>query len=184
MRVFALYSTQGKIFAICLRCAFFLEAAAMLGIRIYLVIYEEIAVGILATGVAACGIEKKYPPGLYSLYWAMPLLFEIILLALAIYAAVDFWKTAGFKGYSLVNVVVQDQILYFSVVVAFTAFNIATEQIQGTDISIVYAYIFATPALPCIVGCWLLFHLKEAAEIGINGGTSFRVTTVADIEFI
>ncbi|KAH8109890.1 hypothetical protein DFH11DRAFT_1861065 [Phellopilus nigrolimitatus] len=114
----------------------------------------------------------------------MPLFFEVILLAFALHAAADFWKPAGFKGFGLVNVVIQDQVLYFLIVRAYSAFNIATEQVEGANISIVYAYVFATPALPCIIGCWLLFHLKEAGEIGVNGGTSFRVTTLPAMEFI
>lgn len=44
----------------------------------------------------------------------IPLAYSIILLALALYKAVEYWRmSAGFKGFALVKVLVQDQIIYF-----------------------------------------------------------------------
>ena len=39
------------------------------------------------------------------------------------------------------------------------------------------------PALLCVLGNYLLIHLKEAAELGLNGGTSFRPKTISAMDF-
>ena len=45
---------------------------------------------------------------------AIPLAYGVILLVLALYKAADYWETsAGFKGFKLVRVLIQDQIIYF-----------------------------------------------------------------------
>ena len=39
------------------------------------------------------------------------------------------------------------------------------------------------PALLCVMGNHLIIHLKEAAEKGLNEGTSYRLETLNAIEF-
>ena len=39
------------------------------------------------------------------------------------------------------------------------------------------------PALLCVLGSHLLIHLKEAAEKGLNGGTSYRMEAISAIDF-
>ena len=44
----------------------------------------------------------------------MPLAYAVILLCLALYKAVVYWKmSAHFKGFKLVKVVIEDQVFYF-----------------------------------------------------------------------
>ena len=44
----------------------------------------------------------------------IPLAFGVILMALALYKAAEYWRmSAGFKGFTLVKVLIYDQILYF-----------------------------------------------------------------------
>lgn len=39
------------------------------------------------------------------------------------------------------------------------------------------------PALLCVLGNYLLIHLKEAAELDLNGGTSYRPKTISVMDF-
>ena len=43
------------------------------------------------------------------------------------------------------------------------------------DAVIVVASIFTSPSIPCIVGSLLMFNLREAAQMGVNGGTSISL---------
>ncbi|KAH8109836.1 hypothetical protein DFH11DRAFT_1515133, partial [Phellopilus nigrolimitatus] len=43
--------------------------------------------------------------------------------------------------------------------------------------------ILGSPSLLCVLGSHLLVHLKEAGERGANGGTSYRMKTMSNIEF-
>ena len=48
------------------------------------------------------------------------------------------------------------------------------------------AYVFsaaANPTLLCILGGQLLINLKEAGDLGVNGGTNYRSTSVSNIDF-
>ena len=46
--------------------------------------------------------------------------------------------------------------------------------------------VIGNPSLLCILGSHLLFNLKEAGELGLNGGTNYRPNSdfVSDIEFV
>lgn len=46
---------------------------------------------------------------------------------------------------------------------------------------VILNYYASTPLLS-VLGSYMLFHLKEAAELGVNEGTSYRVT-ISDMEF-
>lgn len=40
--------------------------------------------------------------------------YGVILMALAVYKAAEFWKlSSGFKGLNLVKVLIADQVVYF-----------------------------------------------------------------------
>lgn len=42
------------------------------------------------------------------------MMYGLILMVLALYKAAQFWTmSAGFKGFALVKVLVQDQVIYF-----------------------------------------------------------------------
>lgn len=42
------------------------------------------------------------------------MVYGVILMALAIYKAADFWRlSGGFKGFNLVKVLIVDQAIYF-----------------------------------------------------------------------
>ena len=44
----------------------------------------------------------------------IPLAFGTLLMTLAIYKAAEYWRlSSGFKGFLLVRVIIQDQILYY-----------------------------------------------------------------------
>ncbi|OCB85046.1 hypothetical protein A7U60_g8003 [Sanghuangporus baumii] len=106
-------------------------------------------------------------------------------LALALYKAAEYWKlSSGFKGFHLVRVLVQDQVIYFGFVIFCSGCRIV-------DISINEISPFAgdvlsavgSPTLLCILGGQLLINLKEAGERGANGGTNYTPESVSEIDF-
>ncbi|KAH8106468.1 hypothetical protein DFH11DRAFT_1518171, partial [Phellopilus nigrolimitatus] len=184
IRVLALYH-QDKRLAACLRTLFGLDAAFGLGILIYGVIYEEIIVGELAEGVTFCGTNRSTPKVWNVLSWAVPTLYATILMALALYKAAEHWReTAGFGQFALIKVLIQDQAIYFIMVIFCSVMDIMANQliIPNALLSDLLA-IMGSPSLLCVLGSQLLIHLKEAGERGANGGTSYRMKTMSNIEF-
>ena len=56
----------------------------------------------------------------------------------------------------------------------------------GTNLPTLAQYILnaaGNPALLCILGNYLLIHLHEAAEAGLNEGTSYRPNTISAMDF-
>ncbi|KAH8109172.1 hypothetical protein DFH11DRAFT_1861689 [Phellopilus nigrolimitatus] len=188
MRVLALYHQDKKLSA-CLRTLFGLEAAFAMGILIYGNIYQEIDVGELAKGVTACG-QNVYPPKVWaSLSWAAPMLYGVILMALALYKAAEYWREmAGFSQFNLVKVLIQDQAIYFIMhshrVILCSVVQIMSIQLDIKNIVLSdFLNILGSPSLLCVFGSHLLVHLKEAGERGANGGTSYKLKTISSIGF-
>ena len=51
-----------------------------------------------------------------SLNWfrIIPMVYGTILMVLALYKAAEYWKmSAGFKGFTLVKILIRDQAIYF-----------------------------------------------------------------------
>ena len=48
------------------------------------------------------------------------------------------------------------------------------------DAAMIVINILASPTIPCIVGSMLMFHLKEAAQRGVNGGTNISINVAAE----
>ncbi|KAH8111441.1 hypothetical protein DFH11DRAFT_1613150 [Phellopilus nigrolimitatus] len=184
MRVLALYS-QARKFAICLNTLFFIEAAFTLGNDIYSVIYEQVEVGE-ALGFAFCGLGQVAPPVFGTLYWSAPLLFELTLMSLALYKAAGFWRSsAGFGGINLVKVLIEDQAIYFISVMLCSAAKLTG---YWADIPLdsnvrIFLALLSSTALVSVIGSRLMVHLKEAAAIGVNEGTSYRMKTLSHMEF-
>ncbi|KAH8106557.1 hypothetical protein DFH11DRAFT_1518081 [Phellopilus nigrolimitatus] len=188
MRVLALYHQDEKL-ARCLRTLFGLDTAFGLGILIYNMLYEEIAVGKLAEGVTVCGFNRDSPKVWAALSWlvlvAAPMLYGIILMVLALYKAAEHWReTAGFSQFTLVKVLIQDQAIYFIMVIFCSVMEIVSDQLVISNIVLADVLnILGSPSLLCILGSHLLVHLKEAGERGANGGTSYRMPTMSNIGF-
>ncbi|KAH8109867.1 hypothetical protein DFH11DRAFT_891286 [Phellopilus nigrolimitatus] len=184
MRVLALYH-QNKRLAACLRSLFGLEAAFGLGLLIYGNIYQEIVVGELAKGATFCGSNRDPPKVWGALTWVAPMLYGIILMVLALYKAAEHWReTAGFSQFTLVKVLIQDQAIYFVMVIFCSVMQIVSDQLFIPNILLANLLsISGSPSLLCVLGSHLLVHLKEAGERGANGGTSYRMKTMSNIEF-
>lgn len=43
--------------------------------------------------------------------------------------------------------------------------------------------LVGSPTFVCVLGCRMLVHLKEAGEIGVNEGTSYRSDQISTMEF-
>ncbi|KAH8109211.1 hypothetical protein DFH11DRAFT_1515932, partial [Phellopilus nigrolimitatus] len=180
MRVLALYH-QNKRVAACLRALFGLEAAFMLGLFIYPTIYEEVVLGELVKGVAVC-TENRDPPKVWSaLSWAAPMVYAIILMILALYKAAEHWReTAGFSQFTLVKVLIQDQGIYFIMVIFCNVMQIVSDTLSIPNVLLDYFLnVLGSPSLLCVLGSHLLVHLKEAGERGANGGASYRMKTMS-----
>ena len=47
------------------------------------------------------------------------MVYGLILMALATHKAAEFWRmSVGFKGFTLITVLIRDQVIYFSLCVA------------------------------------------------------------------
>ncbi|KAH8112162.1 hypothetical protein DFH11DRAFT_1511888 [Phellopilus nigrolimitatus] len=188
IRVLALYhQTTDKRLAACLRTLFGLEAAFGLGILIYGKIYQKSKSIVLelAEGIRFCGWNRNPPKMWGALSWAAPMVYGIILMALALYKGAEFWReTSGFSQFTLVKVLVQDQAIYFIIVIFCSVMEIVSDQLEVPNAVLANLLsVLGSPSLLCILGSHLLVHLKEAGERGGNGGTSYRMRTMSIIEF-
>ncbi|THH04364.1 hypothetical protein EW145_g5573 [Phellinidium pouzarii] len=184
IRTIAFYS-QNKKLVVILGIAFAFEAILMLVSSIYSLIYEKIDYFGLAEGLTMCGLQRDVPKIWPNLFWTAPLAFESVLMILALYKAAEFWKTKkGFSEFDLVKVLIQEQVIYFLLVIACSATKITALTISTNLLSATVLFeVLGSANLLCVLGSWLLVHLKEAVERDTNGGQSYRLDAVSDIIF-
>ncbi|KAL5534893.1 hypothetical protein ACEPAF_2983 [Sanghuangporus sanghuang] len=185
MRVVALYSKDRRL-SISLNSLLVLAAAIKLSILIYITVIQDVAVYTLATNVTICGEKKSAAIGWGIVDWLAPMAYGVVLLALALRKAMQYWKmTSGFKTSRLVNVLIQDQIIYFLLVVLCCILNIIQFKIHVTnDVLAGILSTLGSPSLLCILGSRMLFNLKEAGNEDINERASVRAKSIGAIEFI
>lgn len=119
-------------------------------------------------------------------------------MALALYKAAEFWRLSnGLTGMKLVKILILDQFFYFLLyvlpfvydirpltcllrAVACFVVNIVLNQVDVANLFL-WAAIgsLGSPSFLCLLGCRLLIHLKEAGEVGVNAGTSYRLKTMS-----
>ncbi|KAH8105620.1 hypothetical protein DFH11DRAFT_1518732 [Phellopilus nigrolimitatus] len=171
------YSTDKKL-AICLRSIFAMEAAFTLGILVYIILLQKMFVGGLAKGVNICS-GNSFPVVWEALLWTSIVVFELVLMVLALYRAADYWRSsAGLQGYILVKVVVQDQAFYFILVIICSIARITGFSFTST-VSRIFSGTIRSVTLLCVLGSRMMFCLKEA----VNDGTSFREGTMSNMVF-
>ncbi|OCB85033.1 hypothetical protein A7U60_g7990 [Sanghuangporus baumii] len=184
IRVLALWQQNRKL-SIILNILLGLDAGFGLGILIYGVLFEDLSVGSLGVGVTICIAHRASPRTLSIVSWLVPMTYGLVLLSLALYKAAEYWKmSSGFKGFHLVRVLIQDQVIYYGFVIFCSVckiVNISTVEISPFASDVVRAV--GSPALLCILGGQLLINLKQAGERGANGGTNYTPRTVSDIDF-
>ncbi|KAL5476904.1 hypothetical protein ACEPAI_3090 [Sanghuangporus weigelae] len=184
IRVLALWH-QDKKLSITLKILLGLEAGLDLGLLVYGTLFQDIAVGSLAGGLTICARNRAPPRAIIIVTWLTPMTYGSILLCLALYKATEYWKlSSGFKGFHLVRVLIQDQVLYYGFVIFCFVCQIVEASID--EISPFVAYLLSaagSPILLCVLGGQLLINLKEAGERGVNGGTNYTPTSVSDIDF-
>ena len=61
--------------------------------------------------------------------------------------------------------------------------NIVASVAELGTLSFYILYVAGSPTLLCILGNYLLIHLKEAGEIGLNEGTSYRFDLNSSMNF-
>ncbi|KAL5500826.1 hypothetical protein ACEPAH_9213 [Sanghuangporus vaninii] len=186
IRVLALYS-RDKMLSICLKTLLVLEAIFKLALVIYLGQLERFAIGGLARNVTVCGIDNTLPWQWGVVDWVLPLVYGTILMILALYKAAGYWKmSAGFEGFALVKVLIQDQILYFILAIGCSVLNILQFKLRFSNLFWANTLnALGSPSCLCVVGSRMLINLKEAGERGQNEGTSYRITSneMSEIDF-
>ena len=93
---------------------------------------RTVFVGQLAANVTSCGNSSSPPAYVFIVDWCvskvqrvinpdlaivgrtLPLAFGVILLGLALYKSVEYWKQVGVDGSRLILVLIKDQIFYFA----------------------------------------------------------------------
>ncbi|EJC99668.1 uncharacterized protein FOMMEDRAFT_160095 [Fomitiporia mediterranea MF3/22] len=183
IRILALYSRDRRL-ATFLKALLAVEAASKLTLMIYNTYTQRITIGAIGDGRIFCTCHQGTPYVWGILNWIIPLSFGSLLMILAVYKAAEFWKmSAGLTGFSLVKVLIQDQLIYYALVISCCVFDI----LQFSDFAESWtADLFAalgSPIFLCILGSRLLFNLKEAGERGLNEGTSYRPKDVSEMEF-
>lgn len=61
--------------------------------------------------------------------------------------------------------------------------NIVASVAELGTLSFYILYVIGSPTLLCILGNYLLIHLKEAGETGLNEGTSYRLDPTSTMNF-
>ncbi|KAL5498493.1 hypothetical protein ACEPAH_1846 [Sanghuangporus vaninii] len=183
IRVLALYS-RDRTLAICLYVPLVLEAVSELGLVIYTGLVDKVFVGGLVDGMTVCCDEFNSLTSVDVLSWVMPMVYGLILLALSLYKAFEYWKmSTSLRAFPLVKVLVEDQIIYYFLVISCCVLRIV--DLLVADMSVfASAFINAAgnPTFLCILGSQILINLKEAGERLTNGGTD-RSKTISAIQF-
>ncbi|OCB87144.1 hypothetical protein A7U60_g5658 [Sanghuangporus baumii] len=178
IRVLALFHQERRL-VICLKAFLALEAAFKFGMEIANRSIQPILVAGLAGRVTFCAVDKTHlmPHALLVFDALVPTIYGAILMALGLFKATEYWKaSAGFQGFVLVKVLIQDQVVYFMVVIicgVFHVLNIVLD-IRTSFLSDVFVQLGNATFL-CLLGSRMLYNLKDAGERGQNEGTSFRV---------
>ncbi|PAV19288.1 hypothetical protein PNOK_0422100 [Pyrrhoderma noxium] len=184
MRVLALYS-QDKKLNIILHILWLLEAVSEVSILIVGTLRTEYVVRGLAKGMTVC-VQRGQLSVIFPLFgWSIIMIYAFILMCLALYRATSYWNASrGFKGMALLKVVIRDQVLYFILVMICCAFQIMQNMLYLPNPAIATIInLVGSPTFVCVLGCRMLVHLKEAGEIGVNEGTSYRSDQISTMEF-
>lgn len=179
----------------------------------------------LSEGLSLCGGvgDNKAIPKTYAAAWyvrtderltlshysspcrAPPLMYDLILMTLSLYKAVQYWRESpGSTGIDLVKVLIQDQAMYFVLyarkhslhrsilthgqlhsLIVNTSAQILSEVLQSSKLT-GFLSVMGNPLMLCVLGSRLVVNMKEAGEKGENGenlGSSRSVGTVSDIHF-
>ncbi|THH10923.1 hypothetical protein EW145_g993 [Phellinidium pouzarii] len=175
---------EDKKIARILKVLFGIEAVFLLGIVIYINLYEQVGIESIAEGVTVCNTNRPSPPVWGPLSWAVTLTYGLILMILALYKASVIWKeAAGFSGLDLVKVLIQDQIIYFFMVLFCSAAQIVAGSPEISGVLSDTLNVMGSPSLLCILGSRLLIRLKKAGERSVNGGTSCVTPSTSNMQF-
>ncbi|KAL5514493.1 hypothetical protein ACEPAG_2582 [Sanghuangporus baumii] len=127
IRVSALYHEKvDRTLSILLNLLLFLEAVIDLAVLIYGNLVENVTIGIITEGVVICGTTVNVPVALGIISWGMPVIYELILLVLALYKVAEYWKLSSrLEGFPLVRVLIRDQVLYYGLVIFCSSLQMA-----------------------------------------------------------
>ncbi|PAV20479.1 hypothetical protein PNOK_0310600 [Pyrrhoderma noxium] len=179
LRVLALWENNWLL-TIILRGLVACEAISKLAIIITMTLIQDpIAYPITPSSTVCATYVSSYLQvsrlGLFS--WLIPSIVGFMLLLLALYKGLLYCKENGFKGHSLVKVVIKDQLLYYVLVIFCGIINILNYEVvvflpasQRSFTLAAIVGIIGNPAMLSILGSHLFLNLKEEAELGTNVG--------------
>ncbi|KAH8115952.1 hypothetical protein DFH11DRAFT_1583088 [Phellopilus nigrolimitatus] len=181
LRVLAFFSGDKRI-SRCLSALFVLEAVWMFSILLYIEISLKVGLAF-QDGVSDCVNNGAFQQIWATVYWVVPLIFELVLLALVIHEATKFCRLSkGFHRSKLISVLVRDQVVYFFVVIACDIASLMSYWLDGGLFRGLVSG-FSNASLLCVLGSRLLFNLHEVAERGLNGGSDTMLATMSDMRF-
>ncbi|EJD02268.1 uncharacterized protein FOMMEDRAFT_21024 [Fomitiporia mediterranea MF3/22] len=113
---------------------------------------------------------------------ALPTANGFLLLCLTLYKAAEFpRRSEGFKGFELVRIIAQDQMIYFCWFMLLAVLRIVSLTIKNRTAA-VFLLSTSNPASLCILGDLLLINLKEAGSRLLcdrtNYGTSYLIEEI------
>ncbi|KAL5500904.1 hypothetical protein ACEPAH_9291 [Sanghuangporus vaninii] len=186
IRVLALFS-QDRMLSICLKTILALEACFKLGLDIFFILSTHFTIGGISTRATIC-LENSIPPLQWIMVnWIIPMVYGAVLMVLALYKAAEYWRmSAKLKGSTLVKVLLQDQVLYFLLVIGCSVLNIISFKVDiSNEFASTVLGALGNPSCLSLLGSRMLFRLKEAGERGQNEGTSYTMPseTVSEIDF-
>lgn len=168
LRVLALWHNS-KMLSTILHILIICEAVSKTALSFAANIVDEPQSFVLARGVALCGTldyQLKHALSLQLVDWVINASVGFVLLVLALYKAIDHWKLSGIKKSSLINIMIEDQITYYILVLFCSAMNFANERVRSTELSVrnsIFSLI-GNPGLLCLLGSRMFLNLKEVAE--------------------
>ncbi|KAL5514174.1 hypothetical protein ACEPAG_2262 [Sanghuangporus baumii] len=181
MRVLALCPGDKKL-ARFLMALFAAESIASFGLLLHIeIIYHPGNIHVLNR--VYCGIRGHFDKQSATGYWILPLIFEIVLLGVAVHKSITYWGSFKELGrFKLASILLRDQIIYFIIVMACSVGSITVYWIDDSNFQAVVSG-FANASLPCVLGSHLLFNLKEAALKSPTDSTDLGTLTVSDVRF-
>ncbi|EJC98942.1 uncharacterized protein FOMMEDRAFT_161150 [Fomitiporia mediterranea MF3/22] len=158
--------SEDKKLAVFLKALLCIEVGLKTSIIVYLISYQDTTVFTLAEDAKVCGAARIPSWRLSMVDWVVQVAYGFLLMVLATYRTVEYWGTTrGYARFSLVKVIIRDQIIYFALVIIISVFNVVKLKIATSNfITSVVISCLGNPSFLCIIGSHILFNLREACD--------------------
>ncbi|PAV15224.1 hypothetical protein PNOK_0898500 [Pyrrhoderma noxium] len=163
IRVIALYNNS-RLLSGFLKAMVVGEAIARLAIITKAeIIYDAF---VLVKDTPVCGTDSNVAQinKLVVVEWSIQLAVACVLFLLVLYKSIKHWKLLGYNRNSLIYIIIRDQIVYYLIVMIFSAVAIIPSTFITDSLSISsYAIdILGNPGFLCLFGSRMFINLIEA----------------------